>query len=1023
MIFAFGSAEIDEELLELRVDGARVDLQPKVLELLLFLLRNRARVVTKRELLERLWPDVVVGETSLTRAVSAARLAIGDAGDDQRVIRTHARVGYRFVAPVEERSARGSERLAAASGRAPADAFVGRAELLERLYAAWAGVAAGGARLCLLAGEPGIGKTRTAHELAAHALARGARVLSGWSSEERGAPAYWPFAQMIRAHLRDAGASATRAAAEPRVDELAAIVPELGPAQSPAATGGDADAARFAQLDVLARFFGRLARERPLVLCFDDLHWADRASLRALDFVLRELREAPLLVVATYRPDELAPNDPLWEALAGLARGPGDVHSSLSGLAADEVGALVEAVSGALYERPVIDALCHRTGGNPLFVKELVLDLGEHGAAALAERLHAIPASVRGLVQGRVRRLSPACREALAIAAVCGARCSHALVREVQARGADTTLDALEEAVFAGILRPAAGAPQHYEFAHDVFREALLETQGGAERVRLHRRVAAALEALRADDLDEAASELAAHWLEIARAEGGAEPAARFATRAAEFARRRLAYDEAVVHAGRAVEALELGRAPDAERCEALLVLATARAHAGDPAGAVAAAERAASLARRTGRAEDLARAALVDLGQRVRRDDLATRVLGLLEEAAPALAGSESGLHARVLAQLARLLSWGPRSGLDRALALARQALALSGRLADAGTRRHVMYAVLYAIWPRLSLEERLELTRELIAISEATGDRMAPVHASPLRLTALLEAGDLAAVDEEIDRHSRRIDAFELPAYFLWYRPLYRGMRLLLSGRLAEAEPLVWETFRLGQRAIAYDAQQGFAGQIAQLRIDQGRSAELEPHLRAAVGAFPWDGGLRAAFMYVLCEIGKLDEARALFEREAREDFLDPERDLNACQQLFLLAHVCAELGDAARAERLRELLAPFAERTAVNLMAWSCSGSVHWPLAKLAALCGRADEAASHYEAAIARNQELDAATYLARTQLDYASFLRRRGRPRADQARGLALVREVARSARAMGMSALAARADALLVGDR
>jgi DNA-binding winged helix-turn-helix (wHTH) protein len=155
VVLAFGPFELDEELFVLRRAGIPVEVQPKVLGLLLFLIRARERVVSKQELLDGLWPDVTVGDGALMRAVSAARSAIGDGGETQHAILTVPRRGYRFVATVEE-------RVAEPAAEQAAHPFVGRADALARLRTAWERASSGAGRVALLSGEPGIGKTRTA---------------------------------------------------------------------------------------------------------------------------------------------------------------------------------------------------------------------------------------------------------------------------------------------------------------------------------------------------------------------------------------------------------------------------------------------------------------------------------------------------------------------------------------------------------------------------------------------------------------------------------------------------------------------------------------------------------------------------------------------------------------------------------------------------------------------------------------------------------------------------------------------
>ncbi len=1017
MIYAFGRFELHPEQLELRADGARVDVQPKVLELLLHLLRHRARVVGKRELFEALWPGVVVGESALTRAMSAARAAIGDTGGEGSLIRTHARVGYRFVAAVDERAATAATQ--ATRAREPArSVFVGRAALLAELRAAWEGARAGEGRVLLLAGEAGIGKTRTAQALAEIARASGALVLEGWCWDESGAPPYWPWAQLVRGFARGVDDATLRPALGSGAAELAALVPELGARlRLRASRPGDTEGARFALLDALAGFLRRVAESAPLLVFLDDLHWADEASLRALEFAARELAGARILLVGAYRREELRADHPLLATLSRLARGRHDARIALSGLEAREVTALAESVSEEPLDREVTSELFRRSGGNPLYVKELVMLFAQRGTLE-----GELPAGVRGVIQARLSRLSERCRELVALAAVAGREVDYEILRRASGQDAERALAALDEAAAAGVLHPRGGATERWEFAHDLLREALLESLPGVDRLRLHRRVAETLELLHARDLDAVAGALATHWSAVARAEGAAEPAVGWCLRAAEAALARLAYEDAVAHCERAFELLELCGASDAERLPVWLALARSRARAADAAGANAASQRAAALARASGRVEDLAAAALAPIVHAAFPAEFYGSVRALLEEAARALEGRSAPLRAQLLARLAYVLRWDAGLGFqpagrddthDQAHAFAREALALTSPDGDAFARVAVLFNVLYGVWERFSPAERQALTSEFVGLEARLPTRAFTVDASPLRITALLEQGDVAAVDAEIARATRRLEGMELAPVGRWYLSVHRGMRALLSGRLEEAEACVGALGQQAQRTGIYDFVRAWGAQLCQLRIDQGRAAEIEPWLRGSL-AGERDSVFRAVRSFVLSESGRLSDARLAFEHELERGLPNPSTALNAPVVLVVLATVCAELRDAASAPALYERLLPLREQYAVNLGAWICLGSIEWPLGKLAAASGRLDLAASHLERAIVRNAALGANTYATRARVDLGRVLLER-QGAGDLERARLVLAEAHDAATAIGMERLAAAA--------
>src|SRR5262245_8661770 len=298
MIFAFSDFELDESLYQLRRRGEVVRLEPKVFDVLAYLVRQRDRVVPKDELLARLWPGEFVSETVLPRCITAARKAVGDDPAGQKVIQTVHGRGYRFVASVAGDARRAPAADGAGAGR-PADTFVGREQAMAELRAALDDAFAGRGRLVFLVGEPGIGKTRTAEELVAVARQRGARVHGGRCYEEDGSPAFWPWVQVLRGCIRDVEPRQLAAELGAAAADIAELVPELRQSvpQLPSPPSLPPEQARFRVFDAAATFLRLAARPHPLIVVLDDLHWADKASLLLLQFLAREIRDAHVLLV------------------------------------------------------------------------------------------------------------------------------------------------------------------------------------------------------------------------------------------------------------------------------------------------------------------------------------------------------------------------------------------------------------------------------------------------------------------------------------------------------------------------------------------------------------------------------------------------------------------------------------------------------------------------------------------------------------------------------------------------------
>jgi predicted ATPase len=537
--------------------------------------------------------------------------------------------------------------------------FVGREAELGALTADLDAAVGGRGGVVLLAGEPGIGKTRLAEELAAQATARGVLVLWGRCWEGEGAPAFWPWVQLVRAYVRAADPAGLRRDMGAGAAAIAQLVPALRERlpDLPTLPPTEPEAARFRLFDSLASFLRAAAAWRPLLLVLDDLHWADAPSLALLCFLGRELEDAGPLVLGIYRHGEVDRWHPLLATLADLTRGQHCRRLLLGGLDQQEVASFVTAVAGVQPPRELAVALHRETDGNPFFVTEVVrllasqgrLDHTKTGSPVLAGGL---PEGVKSVVAQRLGRLSDG-RRLLEVAAVLGRDFGLRILQPASGLDPGRLLEVLEEAEAARVVAETPGALGRWRFAHALVREVLYEGLPAARRVRLHGRVGEALEAVYAADPGPHLAELAHHF--VAAAPSGEQMVAR-AVRVATLAGRRalqlLAWEEAGGLFERALAALGLAERPDQQqRCQLLLALGEARMAASDVPAARAAYQQAGQLARRIGSAEALARAGL-GLGLEFTTGIVDPVEVGLLEEALVALGGVDSPLRALVLAR-----------------------------------------------------------------------------------------------------------------------------------------------------------------------------------------------------------------------------------------------------------------------------------------------------------------------------------------------------------------------------------
>jgi DNA-binding SARP family transcriptional activator len=451
-----------------------------------------------------------------------------------------------------------------APGSQPASVFVGRDTELASLSGALDDVLAGCGRLIVVGGEPGIGKSRLAEEVANLATDRGGKVFWGRCWEAGGAPPYWPWVQAIRSYVREVDVQRLRAelgagAAEiaDLIDDIRARLPDLGPSQAI----DDPQMARFHLFDSITTFLARASRHQPLVIVIDDLHWADEGSLRLLEFAARELSGSHLLLIGTYRDVELSRRHPLSQTLAELNRERLFERIMLRGLNREHVCRFIETACGTSPPAELVDAVHRQTEGNPFFVTETVRLLSQEGELS-PERLEThegwsirIPEGVREVIGRRLDRLSDRCNQTLAVASVIGREFSlDQLSRLVEDSSEDLLLDLLEEAQSARVIDELAGAPGHYEFTHTLIQETLAAELSLTRRVRLHARIAETLETLYGESVDQHAPELAHHFGE-AQTVLGPGRFVRYSLAAGEAALAAYAHEQALAYFERALAA------------------------------------------------------------------------------------------------------------------------------------------------------------------------------------------------------------------------------------------------------------------------------------------------------------------------------------------------------------------------------------------------------------------------------------------------------------------------------------
>jgi len=1019
-VYRFGAFEVDPGLYVLRRDGSDLDIQPKVLDLLLYLVARRDRVVPKEEILEALWPGIAATDDVLSRAIHAARQAVGDDGEQQSIIQTVRRRGFRFVATVDSsHSPQPTPTRATEEARPTREgpAFVGRQSELQRLDEALDDANQGLGRIVFVAGEAGGGKTRLLEEFGRRAAATRLPVYSGWCWEGEGARAYWPWVQILRALIATRSSEKLREQMGSGALDIARVIPRLREKlpELPDSPAVQSDQERFRLFDSITCFLRCVAsNDGAQILVLDDLQWADTPSLRLIEFLAHEMVDAPILVLGAYREDEVA--HPLAETLGVLARRSLFEQLSLKGLTAPEIAQILRVDGGAEPSEELISAVAEKTDGNPFLVTEIAqLIENQPGAFKVGARgacTFALPQGVTAVVQRRLAMLPPNAHKVLAVAAVIGQEFSREVL--VRALEAEWRLDPLAEALRSSIVTEVPQALGRYRFTHALVREALYEEIETSERVLIHRRVAKALEQMSGMSPPSNLAEIAFHHTEGASPEEF-EKAIVFARRAGERAVEQLAWEDASTHFRDALKLLEQREARTADECcQLLLATAQSERRAGNLTRAREACTRAAELARRFEIPEILGRAALgVQTPFEILSGSVDAVEVSLLEDALRFHTDPQSLTRARLLGRLAIAKYWSDDSEL--CLALTEEAIGIARNSGDPSALAEALNAQIYAYSRPQFADRQLDLENEIVRLAYESGDPNLVFLALLYRSEESLTRGDIQGLNRDLSELALVAEALRQPPEREFMK-IIRATRLLGEGRVTESAAVGTEALDLG--ALGGDLSYQLTRTLHRYGVyhEQLKLERLEDEIRHLAETLR-PGSMWFCALANLCgQIGKEDESRNLFDSLAIHEFSAVSPDFGWAVSMHHLTETCVRLRDSKRAAVLYRQLRPHDGRFVT--FSWiSFCGPVSRYLALLAATAGQDREAIDHFEAAIHSCQALGAALWTARVRCDFARFLMERGRPE-DREKALELRQRAASAAEKLDSARLKAEANSI-----
>lgn len=829
--------------------------------------------------------------------------------------------------------------------------FVGRDAESAAITTAIDGLLEGGGGVLFIAGEPGIGKTTLARLAAAQAETRGAAVYWGFSWEAGGAPAYWPWTQLLRSLLNDSGVDpASRSSLEPVLSAASAA--------SGTRTDVDPNQARFRLLESVRALLDSSSGTNPLLLILEDLHAADSDSLHLLHHIAHHVASMPVLVIGTFREAEAKTSravEPLWRTTKDAAvlrpqrLGKKDVREFVLG-------------EGHEPDDQLVQILVDTSSGNPLFLTELFRVVQSDNAGV------DLPESIQQVIRQQIAPLPERTARLLRRAAVLGRLFRLTDLASLTNESSIAIAEQLKPATDAGIVDELPAG--RMRFSHSLHRDVLYYDTGVTDRSLLHVRYADDLKSRIADGDEDLWSELAAHL--AAAGEDHRSDTINAWRNAARRARDRLAFDDAATLFNKAIEALGEGpRFDPADRAQLMLECGEAMLLAGDIDGGRKYCNDTFSLAQTLDDPQLMAEAALSS-GSAIVVASIDKNLIGMLRECLDALPDDDAATRARVLARLAAALqpAIDPTGPMD----MAREAIALARSTGDSKVVYSVLRSAISALMDFAPSDERIALNREFGELAAGFGDVPGRFRSNLRLMIDASEIGDQAMMAAAIDACDRIAARIDLPHY-RWRAASARAMQAMLEGQYPDAVRLLDRAQE--QAEIAGEMEAAVTLPLQRFGIlcewDSPAAtpmAEIEKQLQYA-----FDHGMAEAEFFIrpllaVFTVDSAEIARRLLANQAMIERAFKGGDRFSVYAMGLLA---IKASDAALAQKVYDALLGYRHECAsVGLMGSTWNGPVALGLGRLAHYLGDNDAACAHLEEALGIAKRMRSRPYLARIE---------------------------------------------------
>jgi hypothetical protein len=820
--------------------------------------------------------------------------------------------------------------------------------------------AAGRGTLCLVSGEPGIGKSRLLAEFIAERTQSAISVHWGFAWESGGAPVYWPWIQILRSVLTQLPVRTLLQQQPHLAAPIAELVPELVPPLQRQGARLEPEQARFRLMDAVSSLLVAAAVQHPLLLVLEDLHATDADSLALLEFVARQLHGSRALLIGTFRDTEIQ-RPRIGNIVTRLRRTA--IQLALRRLGRDEIREYVHAATG---ERPLeqnVTELANLTEGHPLYLAEVVELSVARGS------LHA-PASVRMAILERAADLPEETRTVLGKASVLGRSFQLAVLAETADCAVDELRERLAPALASGLIEPDAGGGLRFE--HMLVREAFHDELPAAERRLLHEREARRMQARANPEAVLPWAALAQHLEESGT--GARSQAVTAWCRAAQEADARHAFDDAAVSYSRALAAL--GDTRYAARGRLLLDLAAAQIRAGD----LDAGRRNSSEAFRIGETHDdielLADAALT-YGTIFTYGSVDPRLVKLLKSALARLGENDTDRRARLLARLAGAMQ--PAADPSEPVALAHDAIRLARANGNSRTLLTTLRSAVSALMDLGDPVERLALNHEHVRLAQQLGDAPECMRGYMRSAVDAMELGDAATLDDAIEQCEALALQIGLPHY-QWTAASLRAMRATTRGDFATAEAVLARARQLAERAQDSNAAltllvQQFA--LAEITEDREKLATLFARLERQCSNLPQSElYLKPCLLATgIRTLGRQPDPAAINENYLRN--IIRFADMGA---LSSVGDYLAAVKNVPLANLAYESIVRYQTRCGHwGMLGLRWMGPVARGLGHLAVASGRAHMASDHFEAAMQVAQRMGAKPWQARIAIEWVEVL--------------------------------------------